>query len=102
MLPADCEVLCLNYSCTYRVQEMTQIKTISDMYKNVEGYFFQTICSSCLYKSVSSGGYEEISIVLHPLVIISCILCRSDVVCIYLYVVSHYPKIQTLCVHKIV
>jgi len=40
MVSADCEVLCLNYSCTYRVQEMTRIKTVSDMYKKVEGYFF--------------------------------------------------------------
>jgi hypothetical protein len=39
MVSAGCEVLSLNYSCTERVQEMTQIKTISDMYKNVEGHF---------------------------------------------------------------
>jgi hypothetical protein len=52
MMSADCEVLCLNYSCAHRVQEITRIRTISDTSKNVEGYFFQTICCcSCLYKS---------------------------------------------------
>jgi hypothetical protein len=68
---ADCEVLCFNYSCTYRVQEMTQIKTISDMYKNVKGYFFfrlSVLLVVCTNHSFKWRGYEEMPTVLGPLV----------------------------------
>ena len=38
---------------------MTQIKTVSDMYKNVEGHFVQTICCfSRSYKSEFQSGED--------------------------------------------
>jgi hypothetical protein len=49
---------------------MTQTKTISDMYKKVEGFFFRlsVVLVVCTNHSCKWRGYEEMSTVFGPLV----------------------------------
>jgi hypothetical protein len=79
-------------------------QTMSDIYKNVEGYFFKTVCcSSCLYKSqFQVERVRRNANCIGSLGRLVFIYCRSGVHFMCLNVLSPYPKIRTSRTHKIV